>query len=690
MSRKVPLLELFPGCEAIREICGGLEKAAVSSVLVNKAERSLTAEVEFPAVPSPADLLILTRQIEADYSLDSAVINGKWPAAAPAEELPANDTKKEQKKKAPSAKLLYGKEIKGNPVPMSSLDLESGKVTVEGDVTAVTSRTLQKGGGAVLCFDITDYTNSIRVSKFLRSDDDRSIIDKIGKGDHLIVKGSVTYSKYDEDMVLEPMSIARGKREIRKDDAPEKRVELHAHTRFSTLDALTDPEALVKRAAYWGMPAVAVTDHGNVQAFPEMWKAGKKQGVKIIYGMECYFVNDMDGNKTVNGKCALPVDTEFVAFDIETTGLNAINDRMTEIGAVIFSGDTVKETFNTFVDPGMPIPDEITRLTGITQNDVAGAPDEAEALRKFMEFAGDRPLAAHNAYFDIGFLRAAANRNRIRFDPVFVDTLGLSRALLPELKRYKLDTVSNHLSLPKFNHHRASDDAMVVARIMGKFFPMLATYGVRTIDDIETVYQSLRRTDGGRPYHMIMLVKNRTGLKNLYKMVSESYLKHFHKVPTIPRSSVIQHREGILIGSACCKGELYEAVIKGEDDEKLKQIASFYDYLEIQPLCNNAFLIENGTVRDEDTIRAFNKRIVDLGKRLGKPVIAASDVHFLDEKDEQYRKILLASKKFSDADRDCRIFMRTTDEMLKEFDYLGEETAYELVVTNTRAIADQV
>ncbi len=692
MSMNVPLLELFPGCEAIREICGGLDKAAVSSVLVNKAELSLTADIDFPSAPSPADLIILKKQLEDDYSLSSVVVNAKWPAASPATEEAAaeGDNKKEKKQKAAQAKLLYGKEIKGSPVAMSTLDLESGRVIIEGDVFAVTSRTLQKGGGAVLCFDITDYTNSVRVSKFLRADDDRSIIDKIKEGDHLIVKGSVTYSKYDEDMVLEPQSIARGKKEIRRDEAPEKRVELHAHTRFSTLDALTEPKKLVERAAYWGMPAIAVTDHGNVQAFPDMWKAGKKNGVKIIYGLECYFVNDMDGNKTVSGRCSLPVDTEFVAFDIETTGLNAINDRMTEIGAVIFSGDTVKETFNIFVDPGMPIPDDITRLTGITDNDVAGAPDEAEALRLFMEFAGGRPLAAHNAYFDIGFMRAAANRHHIRFDPVFVDTLGLSRALLPELKRYKLDTVSNHLSLPKFNHHRASDDAMVVARIMGKFFPMLANYGVRTIDDIESVYQSLRRTDGGRPYHMIMLVMNRTGLKNLYQMVSDSYLKHFHKVPTIPKSSVIQHREGILIGSACCKGELYEAVIKGEDDDRLRQIASFYDYLEIQPVCNNAFLVENGTVRDEETIRAFNRRVAELGKRIGKPVIAASDVHFLDEEDEQYRKILLASRKFSDADRDCRIFMRTTDEMLKEFGYLGEDTAYELVVTNTRTIADSI
>ena len=689
MSKPIPLLQLFPGCEVIKEICGGLEKAVVSSALVDKASNTLSADIQFIEEASPADLMILRMQIEADYALSSVIINARWPKpAAPDPDDKAD--KKDNRNKDAQATMIYGKPIKGKTVPMSTLELDSGKVVVEGDVIAVNSRTLPKSGGAVLAFDLTDYTNTVRVTKFLRSDDDRSILNKIAKKDHLLVKGDITYSKYDEDIVLDPVSIGRSKKEVRKDEAPVKRVELHAHTQMSALDALTDPNELVKRAAYWGMPAIAVTDHGNVQAFPDMWKAGKKHGIKIIYGLECYFVNDMDGNKAVSGKSSLPLDTEFVAFDIETTGLNALNDRITEIGAVIFSGGTVKDTFNTFVDPGMPIPEDITRLTGISAADVAGAPDEAEALRMFMKFAGGRPLAAHNAYFDIGFMRAVSDRHRLRFDPVFVDTLSLSRALLTGIKRYKLDQVSKHLELPEFNHHRASDDAMVVARIMEKFIPMLSAYGVRTIDDIETVYHSLRGTEGSRPYHMIMLVKDRTGLKNLYKMVSESYLKYFHKVPTIPKSSVIQHREGILIGTACCKGELYEAVIRGADDYRLEQIASFYDYLEIQPVCNNAFLVENGTVRDEEAIRAFNRRVVELGRRIGKPVIAASDVHFLDEKDEQYRKILLASRKYSDADRDCRIFFRTTDEMLKEFDYLGEDTAREIVIDNTRAIADKI
>lgn len=374
---------------------------------------------------------------------------------------------------APKGDVLYGRAIKQHPVPMNTLSLESGKVTVEGDVVAVTSRVLQKRGGAVLGFDITDRTSSIKISRFLRSDDDQSIIDKVKVGDHLIVQGEIIYSKYDDDMILDPRNIVKGKRYIRPDNAEEKRVELHLHTRFSALDALTDPAKVVERAAYWGMPAIAVTDHGVAQAFPDMWKAGKKYGVKIIYGMEAYFVNDMDGNNAVIGKSKLPLDTEFVAFDIETTGLNAMNDRMTEIGAVIFSGGEIKAEFNTFVNPQRHIPPDITQLTGIRDSDVADAPLEKEAMEMFLKFAGDRPLVAHNAHFDVGFMAAASNRCGLKFSPVFLDTLALSQALLPELKRFKLDIVSNHLNLPQFNHHRASDDAMVVARMMDKFLPML-------------------------------------------------------------------------------------------------------------------------------------------------------------------------------------------------------------------------
>ena len=688
MSDHTPLLTIFPGLDGLSGAAGGLDKAYVTDVQIVAEEKTMTVSAYFASMPSPVDVSSICEKLKRDYGLAGVGLVPDYPRVRMASE--SATSYKSASGGAPKGDLLMGRPIKQQPVPMETLTLESGRVTVEGDVVAVTSRVLAKRGSAVLCFDITDRTNSVRVSRFLRSDEDQSIIDRIAPGDHLIVQGEIIYSKYDDDMVLDPRNIMKGKRYIRPDNAPEKRVELHLHTRFSTLDALTDPAAAVKRAAYWGMPAIAVTDHGVAQAFPDMWKAGKKHGVKIIYGLECYFLNDMDGNSAVIGKSRLPLDTEFVAFDIETTGLNAMNDRMTEIGAVIFSGGEIKEVFNTFVDPKMHIPPDITQLTGIRDSDVAGAPDEREAMEKFIAFIGERPIIAHNAHFDVGFMSAAANRQGLKFSPVFLDTLALSQALLPELKRFKLDIVSNHLGLPQFNHHRASDDAMVVARMMGKFLPMLSQQGAKTVDDIETVYHSLKRTDVAKTHHMILLVKNKTGLKNLYKMISQSYLKYYHRTPNIPKSLLIQHREGILVGSACGMGELYGAVMKGASNKELEKIASFYDYLEIQPICNNGFLVDNGIVKDVSVLQNYNRTILELGRKLNKPVIAASDVHFLDPEDEQYRHILQAAKQFSDADRSCPIYFRNTEEMLAEFAYLGEETAKEVVITNTRAIADMV
>ena len=688
MPDYTPFLTIFPGCTDLMSLAGGLQNAYVTDVQVDLHERSMTVSARFAAMPSMVDVTSITERLKQDYALDGVGLIPDYPRAVKASTaagLPGQGSGKEPQK----GDLLFGKPIKQKPVPMNTLNMESGRVTVEGDVIAVNNR-VTRNGGAVLTFDLTDLTNSVRVSHFMRPDEDRSVLDKVHPGDHLIVQGEFGYNKFDDELVLDPRGIVKGKKLIRPDNAPEKRVELHMHTRFSALDALTDPAAIVKRAAYWGMPAIAVTDHGVAQAFPDMWKAGKKHGVKIIYGMEAYYYNDMDGNAAVIGKSRLPLDTEFVAFDIETTGLNARDDRMTEIGAVIFSGSEIRESFNTFVNPGIPIPANITELTGIRDSDVAEAPGEKEAMEAFLRFAGDRPLIAHNAHFDVGFMTAACLRQGIRFSPVFLDTLALSQALLPELKRFKLDIVSNHLNLPQFNHHRASDDAMVVARIMDKFLPMLRQQGAKTVDDIEEIYHALRRTDAAKTYHMVLLVKNRKGLKNLYEMISQSYLKYFHRTPNIPKSLLQQHREGILVGSACGMGELYGAVMRGEPERELKKIAELYDYLEIQPICNNGFLVDNGRVKDVTVLQDYNRTILELGRKMAKPVIAASDVHFLDPEDEQYRKILQAAKKFSDADRDCPIFFRNTEEMLAEFQYLGEETAKEVVITNTRAIADQV
>ncbi len=690
MNEHTPFLKYFPGCEALKNFCGGLANSYVTDVALDEKRGAMDICAFFAKMPASAEISSLCRQLKSDYGLSSVTITADYPKEKPNYFAPKPKKENAQENKKPTGDVLMGRPIKKYPIPMSEINSDSGSVVVEGDVFDVTSRRLEKKGGAVLSFDMTDRTGSIRISRYLTSEDDQSIVDKVCVGDHLFVSGAVSYSRYDEDIIIQPRHIMRGKTHVRVDDAEEKRVELHMHTRFSALDALTDPAEAVKRAAYWGMPAIAVTDHGVLQAFPDMWKAGKKHGIKIIYGLECYFVNDIDGSLAVHGDCEKPLNTEIVAFDIETTGLSAANDRMTEIGAVIFSGGEIKESFNTFVNPRMHIPAEITKLTGITDSDVRSAPEESEALKAFLEFAGDRPLLAHNADFDTGFMAAAAERCGVEFDPVYLDTLPLSQALLPDLKRHKLDIVSNRLSLPEFQHHRASDDALVAARIMGRFLTMLEEKGARSIGDIQRVYRELKPADHGKSRHMILLVQNKKGLKNLYEMVSQSYLKYFYKTPTIPKSLLIKHREGILVGSSCGMGELYGAVMHGASDAELRRIASFYDYLEIQPICNNAFLIQNGVVSDETVLQDYNRRILAIGRQLGKPVIAASDVHFLDAEDEQYRKILQAAKKFSDADRGCPIFFRNTKEMLAEFAYLGDEVAKEVVITNTRAIADSV
>ena len=686
MNEHTPFLDIFPGAAVHKDSCGGLEKAYVTDVEISVEAKTMSIRAWFVRTPAPAELDMLARILQGDYGLDRVFITPDSPEAAKAAEISAA---------APASggsdgKVLMGRSIKKAPINMNELNQDSGRVVVEGDVFEVTSRKLKKRDGAMLCFDMTDLTGSIRVVKFLHPEDDQSLINKVNVGDHLKVNGYVSFSRYEEDIVLEPKDIVLGKKKIRPDEAEEKRVELHVHTRFSTLDALTDPAEIVKRAAYWGHPAIAVTDHGVLQAFPDMWKAGRKHGVKIIYGCEGYLVNDVDGSLAVHGESERNMLDEMVAFDIETTGLNAGSDRMTEIGAVIFAGNEIKATFNTFVDPEMHIPAEITQLTGITDRDVKGAPKEAEALRSFLEFAGDRPLVAHNADFDTGFMSAAAVRNGIEFEPVYIDTLSLSRALLPDLKKHKLDIVSNRLSLPDFNHHRASDDALVCARIMGRFLDMLAQHDAATLNDIQSVYMRIKPAEHNRSRHMIILVKNKTGLKNLYELVSQSYLKYFYKTPTMPKSVLMQYREGLIFGSACGMGELYGAVMHGASDSELRRIASFYDYLEIQPLGNNGFLVDNGAVSDISVLQDYNRRIIEIGRQLNKPVVAASDVHFLDAEDEQYRKILQAAKKFSDADRGCPIYFRTTDEMLAEFDYLGEETARQVVIENPRAIADSV
>lgn len=680
---------MFPFCEDFKDMCGGLDGAFVTSATVSRERLVMTVEALFPRSAISAELHTIEGRIASEYGLNAVSVRARCLSPASGEKTSKNGGRKSGAGLS-SGRPIFGKSIKGEPVPMNTLNAESGNVVVRGEVFSVDHREIAKTKAWVLSFEMTDFTGSIKVSRYFKPDEDKGSLKDIKKGMYLTVSGSVAYNRYEDDIVLEPKNIVLEEKPKRTDTSGEKRTELHLHTRYSALDALTDPEEAVKRAAEWGHSAIAVTDHGVAQAFPEIWKAGKKYGVKIIYGVEGYYINDVDDKLVIYGGNGGNLDDEFCAFDIETTGLNANEERITEIGAVIMKNGEVLDRFQTFVNPHKPIPYEVSELTGITDKDVFDAPDEDEALRSFIKFAGGRVLIAHNAEFDIGFMKAAAKRSGIDFNPVFIDTLTLAHSLLPDMKRFKLDLVTARLGLPEFNHHRADDDALACGRIMSKFILMLRERGITRQSELEEYTRAERNAHprSAKTKHIILLVKNKKGLKNLYEMISKSHLEHFKKNPIIPKSLLLQHRDGIIVGSACEAGEVFEAVAHNKSDEEIERLCGLYDYLEIQPVCNNIFLLENGTAKDEEDLRNFNRRIVELGEKLGKPVVATGDVHFLDPEHEIFRHILLASRGFGDADRKLPLYFKTTDEMLDEFSYLGEEKCREIVIKNPAAIAE--
>lgn len=591
-----------------------------------------------------------------------------------------------------TARPILGNLPKKEPTPISEATIEAGRVTIWGEVFDIEARETRDGTRKIYSIDITDYTNSITL-KLIQASNDCSKIDAIKKGTALLVTGSVEYDKYDRENVMRPNAIARAEMVEIVDSAKEKRVELHLHTNMSAMDGMTPAGDLINQAYQWGQKAIAITDHGVAQAFPDAmnaWLKIKKGGgdFKVIYGVESYFVNDLV--PAVTGETDAPLDTDFICFDLETTGLSPNAERITEIGAVRIHNGEVTERFNTFVDPEKPIPAKITELTGITDEMVQGAPKEEEAVRAFFEFCGeDAILVAHNASFDTSFLRAACGRHEMKFPYVYIDTVAMCRAMLRDIKNCKLDTVAKYLKLKPFNHHRACDDAAVLGEIFLNLIQRLKDdFGSASVRDINT---ALAGGDAKKlpTYHQIILVKNLVGLKNLYKLISYGHLDYFYKRPRTPKSVLDKHREGLILGSACEAGELFRAITRGEPWEKLMEIAAYYDYLEIQPLGNNMFMVRNGSC-DVEQLKEYNRTIVKLGERLKKLVVATGDVHFKDPKDAAGRAILMAGQGFSDADEQAPLYMRTTDEMLKEFEYLGAKKAYEVVVTNPNKIADMI
>ena len=589
-----------------------------------------------------------------------------------------------------SIRPLYGRQIRGKMVPISTIATDSGKVVVWGDVFDLEKKVTKSGDKNIFTIDITDYTGSTTVKVFNTIRESASV-DAIKKGDTIAVMGDVEYDKYAGELVVNARAIGTAQKVKVVDKAPEKRVELHLHTNMSQMDALTSAGDLVKRAAQWGHKAIAITDHGVAQAFPDAMNAAEKinkdgEKIKVLYGTEAYFIDDLV--ESVAGTQDEPLNGTFICFDIETTGLSALKDKITEIGAVKVVNGEIVDTFSTFANPEMPIPSKITQLTGITDAMVKDAPSQSEAVSAFLEFAGGNILVAHNAPFDTSFIRKACQNMGVDYPYTSFDTVAISRAILPDIKNVKLDTVANYLRLGKFNHHRATDDAEMLAKIFIALTQRLETdYDIHTSADINT------KIAGGDfrklpSYHMIILAKNAVGLKNLYKLISHSHLQTFYKKPRIPKSLLVEHREGLIIGSACCEGQLYKSILSGAASGEIKRIASFYDYLEIQPAGNNSFMLRDGTFKNVDELHEIDRTIVKLGRELGKPVCATCDVHFMDPQDADFRKILQASLKFKDADNQAPLYFRTTAEMLKEFSWLGEEKAYEVVVTNPNKIAD--
>ena len=675
MAEKVPFFTLFESFQAPRQLRLLLHDACAVSGVLDREARTLEVQIECGETLPQAAQDALQQMLAQQYDLRRVLLHFRGMSA----------------QKGDSG-MVWGKPFTGKVTPIRELNIKMGNAVVEGRVFKAECYETRRKGMWTLNFNITDEHGSVAVRKAMDEKEAKVLGGAVSDGMWLRIQGKVELTYDGRDIVLRPVNIMKAAHPGRQDNAPEKRVELHLHTQMSSMDALTDVGKVVKQAAAWGHPAIAITDHGTVQAFPKARDAAKGK-IKILYGVEGYYVNNLDDRIAVHGAQDQDFDDEIVCFDIETTGLKVTREAITEIGAVVLKNGKITETFQTFVNPGRRLTPEIIGLTGITDAMLADAPSLKEALTAFLQFVNGRVLAAHNAEFDISFIRAGCRKVGLEFEPTYIDSLILAQNLLPELHKYKLDIVAEHLDLPAFNHHRASDDAGMVGYMLVPFFEkMRRELGISRLQEINGEMEKLRPLGGGsrHPKHIIILAKNKLGLKHLYQLVSASNLKYFKRYPIIPKTELVSHREGLIIGSACEAGELFRAVADHKDWAELRRIASFYDYLEIQPICNNMFMLRNGTVQSEEELRELNRTIVRLGRELGKPVCATGDVHFQEPEDEVYRHILLASKKFADADAPLPIYFKTTEEMLEEFAYLGQEEAHRVVIDDPRSIADRI
>ncbi|MCD2491620.1 PolC-type DNA polymerase III [Lacrimispora sp. NSJ-141] len=596
--------------------------------------------------------------------------------------------------------VLFGYDFDdGEEVSLDQVIGEMGEVVICGKVLRLEEREL-RSGKTIMIFDVTDFTDTITVKMFIKPEMLGEVRGFLKTGIFLKIKGITNIDKFDGELTIASVTGIRKASDFtskRQDNSDVKRVELHCHTKMSDMDGVSDVKDLIKRARSWGMPAMAITDHGCVQAFPDafhtfdynQFETIKTDPFKVIYGVEGYLVDDLK-DVVVRSENQSLLDT-YVVFDIETTGLSATKNRIIEIGAVKVVNGEINDRFSAFVNPELPIPFEIEKLTGINDSMVIGKPTIETVLPQFLEFCGNSVMVAHNASFDMSFIEHNSGLLGMNYKPTVVDTVTLARILLPELKRYKLDTVAKALGVSLENHHRAVDDAEATAHIFVAFVEKLRKKNVETLDGVnELGSMSVDNIRKMPTYHVIILAKNDTGRVNLYKLISMSHLTYFARRPRIPKSELAKHREGLIIGSACEAGELFQAVLGGAPDEELARLVKFYDYLEVQPIANNAFMLREGKhgIKSEEDLQNLNLKIIELGEQFKKPVVATCDVHFLNPEDEIYRRIIMAGQGFSDCDNQAPLYLRTTEEMLKEFAYLSPEKAYEIVVANSNKIAD--
>ena len=594
-------------------------------------------------------------------------------------------------KKSDNPDVLFGRDFDEEASPIEELEGEVGQVVIRGKILTCELREL-RSGNTLFLFSVTDFTDTIGVKIFAREDtlDDLKTATKAGQ--FVRIKGVANIDKFDGELTIGSVSGIKKCEDFtskRMDNSPIKRVELHCHTKMSDMDGVSEVKDIIKRAKQWGMDAIAVTDHGCVQAFPDANHAvDKGENFKILYGVEGYLVDDM--KELAENEKGQTLDHTCVVFDIETTGFSPIKNRIIEIGAVRVTDGKIVDKFSTFVNPEVPIPYDIEQLTSINDGMVISAPTIEEVLPEFLAFCEGAVMVAHNASFDISFIKENARRQGLTFQPTVLDTVSLARVLLPNLNRFKLDTVAKELKISLENHHRAVDDAGATAEIFVKFIEMLKARDIENLTQLNELSKMTPEMIRKMPtYHIIILAKNDVGRINLYRLISQSNLTYFAKRPRIPKSLLASHREGLILGSACEAGELFQAILRGVPEEELGKIANFYDYLEVQPLGNNAFMLrdEKSSVNTWEDLQDLNRKVIELGEQWNKLVCATCDVHFLDPEDEVYRRIIMASKGFKDADDQAPLYLRTTEEMLGEFEYLGSDKAEEIVITNTRKIA---